>query len=67
MKKVVNESGNKVAWWGKLNDFMMYKYGDDKPLYKAIEIYLKQECNISDETISAVRRNLLGTDVDFSA
>ena len=63
----VNELGNKVAWWGKLNDFMMYKYGDDKPLYKAIEIYLKQECNISDETISAVRRNLLGTDVDFSA
>ena len=53
--------------WGKMNDFMTGIYGEnDKPLYVAIENYLKEVCNISDETIAGVRRNLLGTDVDFS-
>ena len=62
----VNE-GNWVAGWGKLNDAMVALYGeDDKPLYFAIENYLKEVCELSDETIASVRRNLLGEDVDFS-
>ena len=61
-----NHDGNWMGW-GKMNDFISGIYGEnDKPLYVAIENYLKQACNISDETIAGVRRNLLGTDVDFS-
>jgi hypothetical protein len=52
--------------WGKMNDVMMAFYGeDDKPLYVAIENYLKEECDISSETIAAVRTNLLGSEVNF--
>ena len=46
---------------------MVVEYGDDdKPLYYAIENYLKQVCEVSDQTIAAVRRNLLGEEIDFS-
>ena len=52
--------------WGKMNDIMMSFYGeDDQPLYVAIENYLKEECDISDATIAAVRTNLLGSEVNF--
>ena len=61
-----NDNNNWVAF-GKLNELMNAEYGDDDiPLYHAIETYLKEVCHVSDATIAAVRRNLLGEDVDFS-
>ena len=61
-----NDNNNWVAW-GKMNDLMMFEYGeDDKPLYVAIENYLKEVCNVSQETIDAVRLNILGEVVDYS-
>ena len=61
-----NDNNNWVAF-GKLHEIMMAEYGDeDKPLYYAIENYLKEVCEVSSETISKVRKNLLGEDVDFS-
>ena len=61
-----NDNNNWVAF-GKLHELMVVEYGDDdKPLYYAIENYLKQVCEVSDATIAAVRRNLLGEDIDFS-
>ena len=60
-----NSDGNWMGW-GKMNDVLMAFYGeDDKPLYVAIENYLKEECDISSETIAAVRTNLLGSEVNF--
>lgn len=53
--------------WGHMHNMMQLKYGEEgKPLYVTIENYLKTVCNISDETIAEVRRNLLGKEVDFS-
>ena len=61
-----NDNNNWVAF-GKLHELMVVEYGDDdKPLYYAIENYLKQVCEVSDQTIAAVRRNLLGEEIDFS-
>lgn len=59
---------NLTAIWGKLNEVMMGRYGNygEKPLYKAIENYLKTVCNVSDETIAKVRLNILGEEVDFN-
>ena len=64
---VYRNSDNNWMAWGKMNTVMKAFYGEDeKPLYFAIENYLKEVCDISDETIASVRRNLLGEDVDFS-
>ena len=41
-------------------------YENDEIDFAKIENYLKEVCDISDETIASVRRNLLGEDVDFS-
>lgn len=61
-----NKDGNWMGF-GKMNDIISAMYGEDgKPLYVAIENYLKEACEISDETIANVRRNLLGQDVDFT-
>ena len=61
-----NSDGNWMGW-GKMNDIMDVFYGEtNKPLYVTIENYLKEACGVSAETIAAVRRNLLGEDVDFS-
>lgn len=58
-------SDNYVAW-GKLHELMMTNYVQENgSLCSAIEFYLKKVCNISDETIQAVRRNLLGEGVEF--
>ena len=60
-----NDDGNWMGW-GKMNTVMQFYYGEEgQPLYKAIENYLKEVCEVSDETIAAVRRNLLGADVEF--
>ena len=64
---VYKNSDNNWMAWGKMNTVMQAFYGEeDKPLYVAIENYLKEVCGISDETIAGVRRNLLGEDVNFS-
>ena len=53
--------------FGLMNTVMNLYYGEeDKPIYYAIENYLKEVCEISDETIANVRLNLLGEEVDFS-
>lgn len=60
-----NDNNNWVAF-GKLNEIMMADYANsDMDLCSAIENYLKTECGISDQTIAAVRRNLLGEGVSF--
>ena len=56
---------NYVAW-GKLHELISTKYEQENgELCSAIEYYLKKYCEITDETIAAVRRNLLGEDVEF--
>ena len=58
-------SDNYVAF-GKLHELISTRYArEDGLLSSAIEYYLKKVCSIEDETIKAVRRNLLGKDVDF--
>ena len=64
---VYKNSDNNWMAWGKMNLVMEAFYGEEgQPLYVAIENYLKEVCGISDATIAAIRRNLLGADVDFS-
>ena len=64
---VYKNSDNNWMAWGKLNVVMEAFYGEEgQPLYVAIENYLKEVCGISNATIAAVRRNLLGEDIDFS-
>ena len=64
---IYKNSDNNWMAWGMMNTVMKAFYGEnDKPLYVAIENYLKNVCEISDTTIQNVRRNLLGEDVDFS-
>ena len=54
------------AAFGLMNKVMVAYYGeDDQPIYVAIENYLKEVCEISDETIANVRLNMLGEDVVF--
>lgn len=58
-------SDNYVAW-GKLHELISTKYAQSNgQLCSAIEYYLKKVCDVSDETIAAVRKNLLGKDVEF--
>ena len=59
------DTDNYVAW-GKLYELISTNYAcENGQLCSAIERYLKEVCNVSDETIQAVRRNLLGEDVEF--
>lgn len=59
------DSDNYVAF-GKLHELISTNYAQENgQLCSAIEFYLKKVCGISDETIAAVRRNLLGKDVEF--
>ena len=59
------DTDNYVAW-GKLNELISTNYAQPNgQLCSAIEYYLIKECGISNETIQAVRRNLLGEDVEF--
>ena len=56
---------NYVAF-GKLHELISTNYAQSNgELYSAIECYLTKVCGISRETITAVRRNLLGKDVEF--
>ena len=56
---------NYVAF-GKMHELISTRYEQENgELCSAIEYYLKKYCEISDETIAAVRRNLLGEDVEF--
>ena len=58
-------SDNYVAF-GKLHELISTNYAQSNgQLCSAIEYYLKKVCDISNETIVAVRRNLLGKDVEF--
>lgn len=60
-----NTTGNLITW-GKMNELMSTNYKQDSnELCSAIEFYLKKECKVKQETIDAVRRNLLGKDVSF--
>ena len=59
------DSNNYVAW-GKLHELISTNYAQENgELASAIEYYLKKVCDVNDETIAAVRRNLLGKDVEF--
>ena len=59
------DSSNYVAF-GKLHELISTNYAQENgQLCSAIEFYLKKVCGISDETIAAVRRNLLGKDIEF--
>ena len=59
------DADNYVAF-GKLHELISTKYAQSNgELCSAIEMYLKKVCDVSDETIAAVRRNLLGKDVAF--
>ena len=59
------DTDNYVAF-GKLHELISTNYAQENgQLCSAIEFYLKKVCGISDETIAAVRRNLLGKDVEF--
>ncbi len=56
---------NYVAF-GKMHELISTRYEQENgELCSAIEYYLKKYCEITDETIAAVRRNLLGEDVEF--
>ena len=56
---------NYVAF-GKLHELISTNYAQPNgELCSAIEYYLKKVCEISDETIQAVRRILLGKEVEF--
>lgn len=59
------DTANYVAF-GKLHELISTNYAQENgELCSAIEYYLKKVCGITDETIKAVRRNMLGKDVDF--
>ena len=66
MAGIAQADTNNYVAWGKLHDLITtnYDYGNGQ-LCSSIELYLKTVCGVSDETIAAVRRNLLGKDVDF--
>lgn len=49
-----------IHQFGKMHEIIFARYsGEDRKLSTAIENFLKTECNITDETIAAVRANLL--------
>ena len=56
---VYSNSGNFILF-GKLNQLMNTRYGtEDGLLSTAVENYLKTVCGVSEQTIQAVRNNLL--------
>ncbi len=56
---VYSNEGNFIAW-GKLNQLMMARYGDEtNSLSKAIENYLINVCGVSKETIDAFKDIML--------
>ncbi len=59
------DADNYVAW-GKLHELISTRYQcKNHKLYSAIEYYLTTVCGISRETITQVRYNLLGKNVEF--
>ncbi len=60
-----NTTGNLISF-GKMNELIMDNYPTKNGTFTAsVERYLKEVAGISDETIKAVRTNILGNEVTF--
>ena len=56
---VMQDNSNNYVAWGKMYDYMMKYYGEDKTLSKAIENYLTTHCEIEKSTLEKVKSLLI--------